>query len=56
LSLAAGDYELTAGIFNQETGAEYDVRDRGFRFTVYGEDSIFGVTKFFGTWHAQAKK
>jgi ABC-2 type transport system ATP-binding protein len=51
LSLAAGDYELTAGIFDEKTGEQYDVRDRGFKFTVYGEDSIFGVTKFFGTWH-----
>lgn len=56
LPLAAGDYDLTAGIFNAETGAELDVRDRGFRFTVYGEDSILGVTKFFGTWHTNERK
>lgn len=51
LSLAAGDYDLTAGIFDDQSGAEYDVRDRGYRFTVFGEDSILGVTRFFGTWH-----
>lgn len=55
LSLAAGDYDLTAGIFDDKTGIELDVRDRGFRFTVLGEDPIFGVTKLFGTWHVSQK-
>lgn len=55
LSLAAGDYDLTAGVFNDSTGTEFDVRDRGFRFTVLGEDPIFGVTKLFGTWRASQK-
>lgn len=56
LSLAAGNYDLTAGIFAEENGTEFDVRDRGFQFTVFGEDSIFGVTKFFGTWHVNGQK
>lgn len=55
LSLAAGDYDLTAGIFDNQTDTEFDVRDRGFRFTVLGEDPIFGVTKMFGTWHTTQK-
>jgi ABC-2 type transport system ATP-binding protein len=51
LPLAAGEYDLTAAIFNDETQEEYDVRDRGFRFNVLGEDNMMGVTKFFGSWH-----
>lgn len=53
LPLAAGEYDLTAAIFNDDTQEEYDVRDRGYRFTVLGEDSVLGVTKFFGSWHVQ---
>lgn len=53
LSLASGQYELTAGLFNAETRAEYDIRDRGFKFTVIGDDSLLGATRFFGTWRTK---
>jgi ABC-type polysaccharide/polyol phosphate transport system ATPase subunit len=53
LSLAAGEYDLTAALLDSESREEFDIRDRGFRFTVLGEDSLLGVTKFFGTWRAK---